>query len=111
MDRFIEGNPFYGPRTAEKFEKIQAIVRAEIEAQRVERMRDVIIILTVIGVAALLAAYFLFRNRQKIARAADAAVVAALAKGVMAARSAGAKRDALIARVLAKAAEKPTSQE
>lgn len=65
-------------------------------------------VMALIGAMLVLSAVL---HRRKIARAADAAIVSGLATGVRAARAVAAKRDGLVARVLAKAAEKTSRQD
>lgn len=95
-----------GPTTAE-----MARANQQWEAERQQQATGAMIGWAILILFILAMAYSVFLHRRKIARSADAAAISGLATGVRAARAMAAKRDDFVARVLAKAAEKPPQRD
>lgn len=85
--------------------------RQAMEIQRQREKADAMTAYTVLALIGLAILVLAVMKRRRIARAADTVVVAGLATGVRAARKAATKRDALVARVMAKADETTPKQD
>lgn len=89
------------------------LARAQHEwaIQRQQDHQTVMTAWTVLAVICALAVLGMIKHRLKIARAADAVVVSGLASGVRAARKAQSRRASWVARIVARADEKPPTSD
>lgn len=102
----------FDAQTGGRFEVPAArIIEIERHAavERHQREQISVGILFAILFLAVFGAIKIYRNRSRIAKSADGAIVSSLAGGVKATRLAAAKRDAFVQRVLKKADEKTPS--
>lgn len=105
----VPSDPAFGPR---KEAQIDSRALDQAYAEHIHQQQAVAMaIFTLAAAIIVVAAFYAVRERRKIARAADAAIVSGLASSVRASRAVASKAGHLKARVLARANETTASKD